>query len=276
MYLKIKRADSVTSILLFLFNVFLLKQNTREISVKKILKLLEPFNKTETSIRMGLSRGVKNGLLVNLKHRGEVFYSITPGAEKSFKYWWDTLQQYKEKISIQRSGWDGTWTLVYIKGDVGGEFLETLKKMGFGNLNKTLWISPYNLTRQIFDLVKELSVMREVHIFRSVLDENLSPGDLVNEIWQPNVLNKKYKKFITDLNKAASGLIFDGKNGKTLPVFHRYGMSLFDIVQDDPQLPLILLPKGWMGIEAVQSFNNFREQYLPEAKAYINQVLMSS
>lgn len=275
MYLKLKRADSVTSILLFLFNVFLLKQGTREISVKKILKLLEPFNKTETSIRMGLSRGVKNGLLVNIKRQGEVLYGLTPAAEKSFEYWWETMEQFREKVTVQRSGWDGTWTLVYSKGNVGEVFLERLRKFRFGILNKNLWISPYNLTRQIFDLAKELQVTKEVHIFRSVLDENLSPGDLVNEIWQPNIINKKYKKFIINLNEPASGLGTDSKGSASLPVLHRYGMNLFHIIQDDPQLPLILLPKGWMAIEAFQSFNSFREKHLPEATAYINQILMN-
>ncbi len=270
---QIKKADSVTSILLFLFNGFLRAQGIQELPVKKILKLLEPFGKSETSIRMGLSRGVRNGLLVNSKRQGEVFYAITSAATDSFKHWWQVMQRFQNRAEMQRSAWDGQWTLVHVKEDTTAEFLTELKTLQFGNLSKNLYISPYNLTQQVFDLENKLSLNKLVFVFRSVLDNNLEPGKMVNEVWRTEPMNQRYQSFIAELNNTCGQVSSIDNLGQGLPILHQYGLRMFDIIEDDPQLPLELLPPGWEGIKAYFRFQEIRGQYLPGATQYVHEVI---
>lgn len=273
MVIQTKKADSVTSILLFLFNVFLGHQGIRELPVKKILNLLGPFGKSETSIRMGLSRGVRNGLLVNFKRQGEVYYGITPQAGESFKQWWQIMKRFQEKIDLQRLAWDGQWTLIHVGKDSIEELVVELKKLGFGSLSKNVSISPYNLTGQAWDIVQKLSLTQKIYVFRSVLEKSHSSKAIIEEIWQPKQINRKYETYIADLDSAYHQISANGTGGQGLPILHLYGMRLFEMIQADPQLPLQLLPKNWSGIKGFQRFYQIREELLPGATQYVYDVV---
>lgn len=271
MYLQIKKEDSVTSILMFLFNVFLSPMGIREITIKNILQMLKPFEKTETSIRMGLSRGLRNGVLTRIKHRGEVCYTLTPNAEEYFRYWWETMQQFQARIPMQHDEWDGMWTLAHVRGEGIEEIINLLKKHGFGSLNRNLWVSPYDVTAQT--IAGNGIPAEQIYLFRSTL---ASPGcdEMIRVIWNPEKINSSYKKYINDLEKAADGLNQkEAEQGQSLPVLHSLGLRLFGIIQEDIQLPLQLLPKDWMGIEAAQRFAEFRTAYLPAAVAYVKKTM---
>lgn len=162
MYLTVKKKDSVTSILLFIFNVFLVERGISEVPLKKIFSILDPFAKNETAIRMGLSRGVQNGLLVSEKRGNTVYYRITDGAVRSFDHWQNTLAQFRAGIPLQLSGWDREWSILCLDtaGDrkSPGEFTEYLRQLGYGGLSSSLWISPYDLSARTGELAKRYKV----------------------------------------------------------------------------------------------------------------------
>lgn len=273
MVVHIKRADSVTSIFLFLFNVFLGQQGISELPVKKILRLLEPFGKSETSIRMGLSRGVRNGLLVNFKRQGEVYYGITSKAGESFKYWWQIMKRFQDRVDLQLLAWDGHWTLVNTRQESVDDLVAELKKLGFGSLNKTVCISPYNLTGRVWEIANNLSVTPKIYVFRSVLEKSQSSQAIIKEIWDPGQINRAYRTYIAGLDSAYHQISGDGLRGQGLPILHLYGMRLFELIQVDPQLPLQLLPTNWLGIEAFKRFNEIREHLLPGATQYVSEII---
>ncbi len=271
MYLQIKKTDSVTSILMFLFNVFLTPMGIKEITIKNILQMLKPFDKSETSIRMGLSRGVRNGVLTKVKRQGEVFYMITSSAEEYFSYWWETMQQFHARIPRQYNNWDKMWTLAHVRGDSIEEIIALLKKQGFGSLNRNLWISPYDITAQTIDGTGKLT--EEMYLFRSKLTKP-NCGEMIRVIWNPEKINGSYEKYVNELEKAASDLDSTSVNqGQSLPVLHLFGIRLFGIIQEDAQLPMEILPKDWMGIEAAERFEKIRGKYLPGAVSYIKQII---
>lgn len=146
MYLSVKKKDSVTSILLFIFNVFLVEQGITALPLKKIFRILEPFQKSETAIRMGLSRGVQNGLLANEKHGNEVYYLITDEAAQGVKYWQETLRVFKSRLSIQLSDWDGEWSILCLDSSTDkrslGYFVDSIRQYGYGSLGSNIWVSP--------------------------------------------------------------------------------------------------------------------------------------
>lgn len=277
MYLSIKKKDSVTSILLFIFNIFLVNQGITSAPLKKIFRMLEPFQKNETAIRMGLSRGVQNGLLVNEKQSNEVYYRITDEAVRGVKHWQETLAKFRAGIPIQLSEWDGEWNILFFEsaGEKRGMegFAESLRQIGYGSLSNTFWISPYDLTGRVEELAQEHKV-EYFFQFRGELAGDRKPVEIANHTWPIISLAERYSMFKKSMNEAVNRLDMDSYNGGGgLPFLHFQGLELFKLIQDDPQLPLSILPPDWPGLQAAKAFLDIREQILPKAYEYINRIL---
>lgn len=281
MQIMIKRKDSVTSILLFLFNVFLVERGITTIPLKKIFRLLEPFQKSETAIRMGLSREIQNGILINKKEENEVVYCLTDTAIQGFKYWMKTMDHDQKKIQLQFQQWDGLWRIIFINKETEAkttleDFCETLKQYNYGNLNKNLWISPYNYREEIIRLTNDLNIDLKIYFFESRLSAEKDQTELISEIWPICQLAENYHHFLTSFNNELRQLdIYAYQGGGGLPFLHRFGLEFFEIMRDDPHLPLKILPADWPGIKAAMAFRNIREEILPKANEFINRILDS-
>lgn len=276
MSLTIKRSDSVTSILLFIFNVFLSGKGINAVSIKKILRLLEPFDKSETSIRMGLSRGLQKGLLTSFKKDNEVYYQITEDAVNSFAYWWKVTQRFQERISLQQQDWNGVWCIIYNSGS-SGEVSSMLDDYGYGMLKKHLFISPYDYNDQIAPLVRKYNTQDSIYMFKTNNFTDKTTKDIVNNAWKIKELALMYDEYVTELNDVCSELRDkDSNKGEGLPILHLFGLKLFNILQIDPQLPMQLLPASWSGVLAYTKFNTIREILLPKANSFINHILSDS
>ncbi|MGE5605337.1 MAG: PaaX family transcriptional regulator C-terminal domain-containing protein [Bacteroidota bacterium] len=283
MYLKIKRKESVSSILLFIFNVFLVERGITSIPLRKIFKILEPFQKNETAIRMGLSRELQNGLLINGKENGEVHYYLTETALNGFKYWMKTMDYDRAKMQLQLADWNSIWSILALNNRMELErtiyekISEELRQISYGLLNKNVWISPYLQTKLILELSQKYHIENEVHLFESRLSNLESISSLVSTIWPINKLYEQYQAFLENLTNESKLLNIESRNGGGgLPVLYRLGFEYFEIVQDDPRLPLQLLPSNWPGLQAAKSFNQLRERILPNANNFINNILYMS
>lgn len=279
MQIVIKRKDSVASILLFLFNVFLVDRGITSIPLKKIFTLLGPFQKNETAIRMGLSREIQNGVLTNRKVDGEVIYCLTETALTGFKYWMKTMDHDQQKIQLQFREWDGLWRLLLISKDTEMKsdweyFYETLKQYSYGSLNRNLWISPYNYQKELIRLIGDSNLGSKIFFFESRLSEEKDQKELISEVWPIYKLNESYSLFLASFENEVKDLDLNAyQGGGGLPFLHRFGLDFFEIVRDDPHLPLRLLPVDWPGIKAAKAFRNIREEILPKANRFINNIL---
>lgn len=280
MYLRVKK-DSVTSTLLFIFNVFLVERGVTSVPLKKIFRLLEPFEKSETSIRMGLSRGVQNGLFINEKKGQEVYYRLTDIAMESFDYWQKTLARFRERIETQHENWDGSWSVVMLDlpvrkkpADYIDQFTESLQQLGYGSLNKGHWISPYDFSADVTGLADKYVMNKEILIFHGKL-RNKKPEAVASEVWPVQELADKYKKFALEVKKSAGKLNAALDSGQVLTFLYLYGSDLFEIIQDDPQLPMDLLPADWQGPNAARTFGEIRRQVLPFANSFIDEIIES-
>ncbi|MFX4263444.1 PaaX family transcriptional regulator C-terminal domain-containing protein [Pelotomaculum propionicicum] len=270
MYLKVRRNEGITSILLFIFNAFLTEKQVDELPLKTILRILAPFNKNETAVRMGLSRGVQNGLLINFKKENEVYYRLTDQGRNALRYWWNTIRIFQQRAALQREEWNGKWNAVYFPAGAAEELALSLRKLGYGSVERHMWISPYDASGQVSALAAEIGMAESLYLFLGELAGGRRLAEIVTEMWPVEELNKKYKDYIAGL-KHAVGELDTGppRGGAVLPFLHKYGLQIFGIMQEDPQLPLQLLPPDWSGLQAVLLFMETRKQLLPEANAFI-------
>lgn len=277
LYLSVRKKDSVTSILLFIFNVFLVEQGITALPLKKILRITEPFRKNETAVRMGLSRGVQNGLLAKEKNDGEIYYCITGEAAKGLRYWQETLSEYRKRAPLQLSGWDGEWSVLHLGAHAdknsAGAFTEAVRQAGYGVLGGSLWVSPYNFSERMEIVAEECGI--EIFQFRGKPAGGRNSIETAQKAWPPlENLARKYSSFEKSLAEALKKLDQNSINdGDGLPFLHTFGLEFFEVIQDDPQLPLELLPPEWPGLRTAKSFMEIRERILPGTWSFIRRIL---
>ncbi|HBV96025.1 MAG: hypothetical protein JL50_05265 [Peptococcaceae bacterium BICA1-7] len=277
MHLSIRKKDSVTSILLFIFNVFLVERGITSLPLKKIFRITEPFRKNETAVRMGLSRGVQNGLLSREKKDGEVFYSITGEAAKGVRHWQETLSEYRKRIPLQLSGWDGEWSILHWRAHTdknsAAAFTEAVIQVGYGVLGSGLWVSPFNFTERMEKVAEECGI--EIFQFRGTPSGGRTSMETAQKAWPLlGKLAQRYSSLEKSIAEELNELDPNSINcGAGLPLLHKLGLEFFEVIQDDPQLPLELLPPEWPGPRVARSFMGTRESILPETRSFIQKIL---
>lgn len=104
------------------------------------------FNKRR--LKMEIKRLQKIGVIEQLEQDGEMIFKLTDkGKTKLLKY-------KLEEMTLNKKHWDGKWRLVAydipkIKKNQAEAFRELLKKMGFYQLQKSLWLTPYQCSEEI-------------------------------------------------------------------------------------------------------------------------------
>lgn len=148
--------------------------------------------------------------------------------------------------------WDKNWYLVIFdvpeklrrKRDV---LRDNLKKLGFGQLQQSVWIFPINYLPVLEKILFDYQLEPYVIFSQTSKIGRETSQELAEKIWKLNELNKKYKKFILDWEKT-----HDKKEKGFLQ------MRYLQILSKDPQLPKELLPKKWAGNKARQLVKNFK------------------
>ncbi len=144
--------------------------------------------------------------------------------------------------------WDGSWYLVNFdipeklrrKRDILRENLITL---GFGKLQNSVWISPFDFLGDVEKIVKELGLTTYVILAISNKVGREASKILAEKIWGVSEIQKEYQKFILEFERK--------ENPSPMEVFFRY----HSILRKDPRLPRELLPADWLGEEAYKLYS---------------------
>lgn len=171
---------------------------------------------------------------------------------KLTKEGWKRLKQVLPQHK-KPAEWGGKWYIITFdipenlrrKRDA---FREKLKKLGFGQLQASVWISPINYLANIESLVKFHKM--ENWVIPSVTDKlgRVTSEELAERVWPIERINGRYENFISrckDLFKKKEGYKFDK---------FRIQMEYLRILKEDPQLPEDLLPSDWQGEKAYKYY----------------------
>lgn len=179
-----------------------------------------------------------------LKHRGLIDYTkrlwqepvITAKGKKRLQA---ILPRYDEERV-----WDGRLYLVIYDIPVGNNYLRdrlrrTLKTLGCGLLQKSVWLTPYNPQKILQDFAAKHNLPGQILV--SDLGKGGSIGEedirgLVVRVYKLDELNRRYLEFFE---------IWSKKKPQPEMLSHFYS-----VLKDDPQLPFALLPDDWQGEKA--------------------------
>lgn len=158
--------------------------------------------------------------------KGEVFFKLTSlGKEKLIRRF--------PVASIQRKNWDHSFMVVIFDIDEKSRkardmFRMKLKELGFGLMQKSVWISPYHFEDDLKEFIVASGLDDRVIVLKA---QALFVDDikkLAQKIWKIDEINNLYKE-ILESNKNIKDLWRD----------------YLAVLSKDPLLPKELLPKDW-------------------------------
>lgn len=165
---------------------------------------------------------------------------------QSFKVTSKGFSKIKEIIPITRLSekWDGKFRMViYDIEEVSRNNRDSvrikLKSLGFAMLQKSIWITPFNIEAPLLEYLSGVTVGGEILTLRStVLTGDIQ--SIARRVWGLNELEEKYRSLIEVVD---SGVIISTEEAQ------KWELQYFDILASDPLLPKELLPEDWVGFK---------------------------
>lgn len=198
----------------------------------------------KTNYYGAIYRGLKTGYIEKVIKNGEPYIRL------SAKGWEKTKRDFPI-ARWQSKKWDKKWRIVIF--DIEEKQKKTrealrykLKELGFGMIQESVWVSPYDVITDFREYIKSIGLGKEVFAMEV---SNILAGDikdLVSKIWSLEKLNSEYKELYEKLNNFS-----DRKQKSTEEELRKGELALkseyIEILKKDPCLPKELLPIDWYG-----------------------------
>jgi phenylacetic acid degradation operon negative regulatory protein len=185
----------------------------------------------------------RKGLIETIKDEAYFRPKITKQGSQKLN---EILPQYRKKRPWDKRIYLVTYDVSEERKDDRDLLRETLKKIGCGYLQDSVWVTPYNPKGILEDFVEEHGLHGSVIVSDTGTDGavgNRSLKELIREVYGLDELNERYKDFLQEFSGR-------GKKASADKIASRY----LSILTDDPQLPFELLPLDWRGDEAFEFY----------------------
>lgn len=152
----------------------------------------------------------------------------------------------------QPKKWDGNWYLVVFDVPeqnrmIRDAFRERLKTLGFGQLQRSVWISPYNFLANVQDIIERYHLFSQAILSQTDKLGQEDSRSLANKVWKLDRINDDYKEFISRYRNRSPKEVYSFK----------VRIDYLHVLGRDPQLPQQLLPLDWTGEEAYKLYQRF-------------------
>jgi len=151
-------------------------------------------------------------------------------------------------LQLQKQPWDKKWRLVIFdlpksKKTQRDLLRLKLKSLGFGQWQRSIYISPYDFNQDIVDFLKFKKLYGHAWAI-TAKHEYLPPAaNLANDIWHLEKVNYAYKKLLERFKKSKK------------PKKENYN-NYINLLLKDPMLPKKLLPQPWWADEIKRCLKN--------------------
>jgi len=177
-----------------------------------------------------------------------------------FKITISGMEKLSNALSSKSKGpWDGKWRLVAFDipeslRKVRATIRASLKSLGLGMMQKSVWVSAYDVKKEVEFLASQFNIKDGVRWFEgNTVDD---PQDFVQRCWDLAGINDKYETLVKEGEKLIKSI--------TVKDFIRYKeweKKYFKLLHEDPQLPAALLPQNWQGNMAGSLHHSLRAFY---------------
>lgn len=209
---------------------------------------------TPTSFYKSVSRLEKKGFVQKFKRGKNVYLQLTENGEAF-------LEEHRKAARKSSQHWDHRWRLVIFdipekKGELRTYFRRYLKTLGFGKVQRSVWISPYDLENKVKYFSEKLKISK--YVFQLTVDKfkGLNEKELARTFWDIGKVDSKYTKFIQRYSEEFGQLkdrLRQSPGNESVLQRRFLGNLLWDyqtILAQDPHLPREFLPGHWAGKSA--------------------------
>lgn len=229
-----------------------------EIWAGSLIKLMEGFGVSESSVRGAILRMSQKNLLQSRKIGNKSYYSVTEQGKRRVE------DGVKRVYARPRTDWDGKWRILSYsfpeeKRELRNEVRKELTWTGFGMISNSTWVSPNPLEEQVTELIKTYNIEDNLIFFSSSEVVSHSNQQLIEKGWDLSQVTADYQRFIEkytpiyeEIRKKAlhSQLLDQECFIERTNIVHEYRKFLFQ----DPGFPKELLPDDWSGTKARELF----------------------
>jgi phenylacetic acid degradation operon negative regulatory protein len=240
------------SLLFTLYGDYVHPLGQEEARVGALVRLASELGVTGNALRSALSRMTREGWLATRRNGGTPRYRLSPRGRELIE------EGIRRIYGRHRAAWDGRWLLVSYslpepRRGQRDRLRQGLSFLGLGSLGNGLFISPHDLRPQVDELIRRYAVEREVTVHHGTLEWPADPAQVVARAWDLDKVADLYAEFLERTRPAlatADGLDDREAFRRRFLLTHEFRRFPFS----DPDLPDALLPPGWAGTMAKETF----------------------
>jgi len=262
--------------MLTLYGDYLLSRGG-EIGIGSLIKLLGNLGLSQQAVRSAVSRMCRAELLKVRRVGRKSYYSLTEDGHS-------LLTKGAQRIFERKNThWDGSWNIVTYsipeqRRQARDRLRLELNWMGYGTLSEATWISPYDLTKEVGDLVEGLQVREYVQIFQAESQGFTDAKKIVSLGWDLTRIHAKYASFIEKYQPKLEDHLRRLQAGEPIEPSECFVES-FSLIHEyrklpffDPDLPKELLSEDWLRPKAAALFREYRDLLANNANEYFDSV----
>ena len=248
-----------------------------EIGIGSLVILLGNFGLSEQAIRSAVSRMCRSGLLKAKRINRKSYYSLTSEGHS-------LLTEGAQRIFRRKKPhWGGNWNIVtYSIPETMRQARDRLRLelgwLGYGALGEATWISPYDRTREVKNLLEKLNIEEYVNIFSAQHQGSTDPRKIVSRCWNLDKIHQKYTDFLAEYRPKLEKHLKRLQAGETIEPSECF-VARFNLIHEyrklpffDPDLPLELLPENWLRPQAAALFGKYHDSCTEKANEYFDSV----
>ncbi|MCL5676074.1 MAG: hypothetical protein M1120_03015 [Patescibacteria group bacterium] len=215
-----------------------------------------------------VQKQLKTGNIEKKIKNGQAYLRLTSTGQ-------DKIKRDFPLISLQKQKWDRKWRIVVFDiAEISRRSRDILraklKKLGFGMFQKSVWVTPHDITQDFTEFIQSRGLAEQVYIIEG---NRLLAGKekaLAERIWHLDKLNENYKNLLIEIKKWKQMYVtthdrkhlptFENVSGvdkELIAGFQQMGENKSDELKrkylefllKDPFLPKELLPDDWLGEE---------------------------
>lgn len=185
-------------------------------------------------------RSRKTGNIEKVIKKGEPYWRLTGKGKRR-------LIRDFPLLKFRDRPWDGKWRTVIFdieekSRDERRYLREKLRELGFGMLQRSVYISPFDVAEDLREYFAEQKLGERVYVLEAKRLFAEDEGALAEKVWSLEKINDEYEKL---LDRWERGRNLKGEAKKNL--FREIKSRYLEILASDPFLPEELLPRDWVG-----------------------------
>jgi len=222
-------------------------------------------DRSKSSIRRTIKNLLKSGNIVKIVEDGIPKFKITSLGKIK-------LTSEIPALSFGRVKWDGFWRMLIFDIPEKEKKLRDilrgrLKEFGFGKWQKSVYISPFDIGKEVAEFIKSHGLEEYAFILESKKILAGGQRELARVVWDLDNLQARYLELLGlcgELNTLLKRR--EVEKTKVKDLWQKLRDLHSDILVEDPGLPKGLLPPDWLREEAERLFNKISQTISQETE----------